>query len=412
MNTSEKKSLMLDFGGGSDPFNAVSLQTTDLNKEEETDDNVADDTSSQQEDKNGDRSQEDTTVVDDSTADDQETDSDVDETDDASSTDPVEGEDEDDVNLYFHIGSELKKDSFLPDDFEIDGKIDGVTLKEKIKSKLREEIEPQIKAEYQQELTNQGYSEQDLIVARAIRQGVDPRLLSTASMYETFAGTADDSDLASKEQVIAQMYRTRGFNEAEVANLIKVAKVNEDDDDSKISPEFEKLFQDSKQFFGGKYGEFVKAQDEQNAELRKAAVVAEQQTEQLFNSILSTKKVLGINIDPDHVKSFDEGIRRKGIVEVNGQRYQATELQKFLYDFQSNDEMKLLSFYLHKFREQQKDSIKKEAMKEVESDFMKSYKQRVVKKNTVSKNERKLREQVDAQKQKGQPLFLDFSKQR
>jgi hypothetical protein len=416
-NEGGKKSMMIDFGTGADPFNAVQFHEKPLTDEhpqeqeqqEQEDPDVDDDTSSQTTIDIEDADQEDST--DESDSDDKSSQTDESDTEDNidSETDTADDGDDDedsDVNLYYHIGNELKNDSFLPDDFEITDDIDGATLKQSVKTKLREELEPAIRQEFQQTLVNEGYNEQDLLVARAIRQGVDPNLLSTASMYETYANISDDISDSEKETVISQMYRSRGLQGDEIANLIKIAK---GDEEEKVGEEFDKLFLDSKTFFEGKYGEFIKAEEERNSQLQEQAVINLQKTNELINGVISNRKLGDVTMSPQQAKDFEDAIRKPGVVDISGQKYQSTELQKFLYDFQTNDELKLLTFFLHKFRDQQKDQLKKEAKKEVESEFMNSYKQRVVK-SKASKNQRKVKETIDAQKKKGNSIFLDFSK--
>lgn len=381
---------MLDFGNGGNPFNAVSVSQEDIVEETpDLEENI-----------------EDPDDLDDIINDD--IDPSIDEADD-DLDDIEEGDDSDDqYNPYYELGSEFKKDLFLSEDIEITEDIDGLTLKEKIKDSFKKQLEPQIKAEYDQALAAQGYDEKHLLISRALIQGVDPRLLSEASMYETFANVSDDIDISQKELIISQMYRARGFQESEIKNQIRIAK-GDDSEDGIVGEEFDNLFNSSKKFFEGKYSEFVEQEEIRNRELKKQAEQAVRKSNELIRSVISNKQIKDFKISEDHTREFEDSIRKANIVDINGQKYQATELQKFLYDFQIDDELKLLAFYQYKFREQQKQELKKEVKKEVESEFMKSYKSKIIKQK-ASKNKRRNNQHEGSTEKKGNSFFIDFSK--
>lgn len=396
----QKRQIMLDFGAGNNPFNAVTVSEQELQEEEqletpqdEVDEDIQDPPTEEVHEEVSDPVEEISTEEEVS-----------DEGDEVEEDDTPEEEDED-INLYYHLGTEFKNDSFLSEDVDIPEDIDGITLKQTIKNKLREELEPEIRQEFQQALANEGYVEQDLIVARALRQGVDPRLLSLSSMYEMYSNVPDDSEVNVKEDVIVNMYRTKGnLDEEEIRTLVSSLK---DDDDP--TEEFEKRFKSAKDFFQGKYSEFVEQQRAHDAELQKQAQDYARQFENLVNSSISNKNIGGMVMSDSQAKQFEDAIRKPEVFDINGQKYQATELQKFIYDFQASDELKLAVFFLHKFKDQAAEQLKKQVKKEVESEFMKPYKQRIIKKSTASKNKQKVREQLNKQKGKKQ-TFLDFSK--
>lgn len=391
------KQFTLDFGSGNDPFNAITYQEKEISTSEDLPD---DDTPLQ------------TDTIDEADEDHRdpvtsEEEEEIDEEDDVS-IDEGDSSDDEDLNIYYHIASDLKQDTFLPEDFEVSKDIDGTGLKQAIKSKLRDELTPGVEQELYQAMQSKGYNEHDLVIARALRQGVDPRLLSTASMYETYASMSDDIDISQKEAVISQMYRSRDFHENEILNQISIAKkAGEDEDDlSKL----EELYQESKRFFKGKYEEFVNQENERNDELESQAAENARKANELINGIIGNKSIGGYGMTAEQAKEFESSIRKPNVIEIDGQKYQATELQKFLYDFQINDEIKLLTFFLHKFRDQQKEQIKKQVKKEVEEEFMGEYKQKIIKKNNkASKNNKVIKEEL--QRQSNQ-FVLDFSKQR
>jgi hypothetical protein len=407
-NPTNKNEFILDFGSQGSPFEAVKV------KQDESEANIADDADDLNEDIAEDVNIDDDTGSDNDDADDgdseefeEEENADAnsggsDDSDDADAdTDGESEEGDDDLNIYYHIASDLKNDNFLGEDFEISKDIDGTSLKESIKTRLKSELEPSIKNEVHQELINLGYSDEDLLVARAIRQGVDVRLLSTASMYETYSKMANDASDTDKESVISGMYRARGFNEDEIKNQINISKDDE-------NPTFDKLYKDSKEFFAGKYGEFVAQENTRNEEIQAQQSQSTKQTNDLINRVVSEKKILGRAITADQARGFEDSLRKPTeIIEVNGQKYSATEAQKFLYEFQTNDELKLLAFFLHKFKDEHTAQIKKDAKKSVEKDFLDGYKNRVVRKKP-SKN-KNISKQLDDRKDKSNSYMIDLT---
>lgn len=314
--------------------------------------------------------------------------------------------DEEDDNVYYYVAQQFKEDGFLPDDLEVSKTIDGLAISKAYKEKLRSDLEPVIRNEVHQELLNEGYSQHDLVIARAIRQGIDPRVLSAASMYEMYASIGEDADTNQKEDVIRQMYRTRGFNEDEIASLLSKTQ----GDGEEAQKVLKQKFNEARSYFSQKYNAFVEEENARAEESKKQASENLRKANELINQVISSREILGEKMTTAQAKEFEDAIRKENqVVEMNGQKYRATELQKFLYDFNSSDELKLLVFKLLKFRDQEKEQLKKEAEKTVESEFLKGYKQRIVKKK-ASKNE-KLKSKMSEVKKTNNSYFIGFNQQ-
>lgn len=371
-------SFVLDFGSEGSPFSSVVVEPEEVEDEvEEVEDEVED-------------SVEDSEKVEET---------EIEEEEESEESEEQEDEGDDDINVYYHIGKELQADSFLPEDFEIAEDVDPQTLKENIKQKLREQMEPAIKSEVYQNLVEMGYSEQDLVIARALRQGVDPRMLSTASMYETMATMPDDSDSPTKKSVISQMYRARGFNDREIETLVKTAEEDENID---------LLYNESRQFFKGKYDQFLEEQEKVAQEREAAARQQSREANEKINAAIRERKIMDLEMTPEQAKQFEDAIRKQDqIVEVNGQKYRASEIQDFLYRFQADDTMKLYAFFLYKFKDEFKNSAKQVAKKEVEEDFLKGYQQRMIKKAKASKNRKTVKK--EPVKTVGNTYILDMT---
>ena len=87
-------------------------------------------------------------------------------------TDGEDGE----VNPYFYLGQQLREDGFL--DMEIGNDVDGLSIYNAYREKLKKDAEPQVRQEIVSALQAEGFDSQDLLYARAIRQGVDLPLTS------------------------------------------------------------------------------------------------------------------------------------------------------------------------------------------------------------------------------------------
>ena len=48
---------------------------------------------------------------------------------------------------------------------------------------------------------------------------------------------------------------------------------------------------------------------------------------------------MGVEMDAEQAQEFNDAIRKSSPVEIDGKRYEATELQKFLYDYETSDEI-------------------------------------------------------------------------
>lgn len=312
-----------------------------------------------------------------------------------SQSDAGEG-DSDEPTLYYFIQEELKKDGFLPEDVEFDKKVDGMTVYKAFTEKLKADSEPVIRQEIHQALLDDGYSPDDLVIARAIRQGVDYRLLSDATRFQTFATLPDTVDDTDKVQVVTQMYRDRQFNDDEIKAQIKITE-EQDLLDTK--------FAEAKKYFGGKYNTFVEAENQRVEQRKQAAIDNAKKAVELINKVVTSREIRGESLTPAQAKEFEAALKQEShLVDVNGVKYRATEFQKFYTDFQNDDELKLLVFKMFKFRNNDKEAVKTEAKKEVEREFLSGYKQTKVKDARVEKT-KEVAEHSNNQNANGRTFF-------
>lgn len=308
----------------------------------------------------------------------------------------VEGED-DDASLYWYIQKELKKEGFIDESQEFDKKVDGMTVYNAYKEKIRADIESEVRQAAVEALMAQGYNENDLLVAQAIRSGFDTRLLTEASMYEVYASMDDDTDYDDKISVITQMYRQRGFTEDEVQSQIDKAE-----QDDKVDEYFSK----SKSFFNNKFGEFKETVRQQEEIQRKNAEQVVKNAEALINRVVTSQELFGEKLTPSQAKELNDSIRTTShMVEVEGVKHRVSELQKFILDFQNDPEFRLYAFKLFKFRDSDKGVMKSQAKREVEEEFFKGYKQRVIK---SEKLQEKIKKSELSQQKQGTRFLLDL----
>ena len=318
-----------------------------------------------------------------------------------SSDDTTSDDTDSEVNPYFYLQQQLKSEGFISDDIEFDQRVDGMSVYNAYKEKLKTDIEPVVKQEVLAQMAQVGYNESDLMIARAIRQGVDPRLLSTVSAYEVYATMPDTVDDDQKVAVVRSMYQARGLNKNEIDNLIKVAE---------DTVTLDNVFAESKNFFGNKYHEFIKQEEERFSVEQQIAQQEVLKTKQLITNVITSQEVMGEKMTRNQAKALEDAIYKESeVVEIQGNRYRATEMQKFLLEFENNPEMKLYMFKAWKFRDQEKDQIKAQTKKEVETEFLQGYKTRVVQSQKATKN-KALKDKLETNRQHSNSFFIDVSK--
>lgn len=313
----------------------------------------------------------------------------------------VPSEEEADVNPYFYLAEELHKDGFIPEDLELSNDIDGMTVYNAYKQKLKADAEVQVRQEVMQALQSEGFNDHDLILARAIREGVDLRLLSEASMYEMYANMPEEVDTNQKQDAIRQMYRNRGLEDNEIDTLLSNASADENVDE---------LFNQSRQYFNNKYSQWRQTEEQRSQQLREQAKQQADQVNQLIKNVIQSQRVMGEEFTPAQAKELEEAIYTPNVTfEAGGNTVKGTELQKFLYEWETNPELKLYLFKKYKFREQETENIKRKVKREVEEDFLKGYKTKVLQDKKRSKGASVKKQLDDVKSAKGRSFMVDLS---
>lgn len=276
-------------------------------------------------------------------------------------------EDEEDINPYFYLSSKLKSDGFLLEEFDPKENVSGLEVYDAYRKKLQKELEPRITQEVYNKLQSEGVTSEDLLVARAIRQGVDIALLSESTMHERYASLNDKSDRDSKLNSIRAMYQSRKFSTKEIENLVNIATADDDEN-------LDDYFSESTQFHKSRWQHFQQEEKER--------VIREEQTQQaqldaaekLVNKIFTARELLGDKLDEQESAILREGIYSPtDRLDIGGQEYTVSKLYKFNYELETNPELKLWLFKKYLTRGMELDSLRKEVTKELEDDIMKAY---------------------------------------
>lgn len=309
--------------------------------------------------------------------------------------DPPEEEVESEPNPYYYLSGQLKSDGFLPDEFEATEDVAGIDVYNAYRKKLETELGPQIEQEVYTKLENQGINQNDLVIARALREGVDVSLLSEATMHERYANTPNTVSESEKIEAIRAMYKSRNFSDREIENQISIATaVNEETEKSLI----DEYFAESKEFHNNKWDSF------KNQEQQRAALAEQQQrqeleaAENLVRSVLAEKTVFGEKLSEKESAILRDAIYSPSdTIEYEGKQYSVSKLYKFNYLLGSDPELKLWLFKKYLFKDTDLESIKTEVEKEMEADMLKAY-ELSVKKDLKAKNDKNLNKKLEETK--------------
>ena len=305
-------------------------------------------------------------------------------------------EDDSEVNLYYYMAQQLKKDGELPEDFEFDENIKPLDIYSTYLENIKQDAEVDIRKEVYNKLAQEGVNEADLQYAKLIRSGVDINSLSQASYYERNANVdIESADTSSKSNLIKNMYQDKGTDSEAIEIIVANAEI-----DDKLDHFAEK----AKEYFGTKYNELVereqnaaKLRDETNEQITKDRI-------KKVDSLLKSGKILDENIED--VKDFKKAMYERNVTqEVDGNMYALSELEKFIYDFDNDPEIKLWAFKKFKYRNTDSEKAKQEAKAEVEKEFFEGYKQAVEKPSRKSVSNQAIKKEAEKKAKQGLTIF-------
>lgn len=271
-------------------------------------------------------------------------------------------------NVYRSLGNFLKKDGLFPEEIEIPEDADANFIKNNLKTTLESSLRDEVYTNVMQELSQQGINEHHLNMAMLLASGEDPNAISEVGRIQKYAELKLD-DLAENEDyedslktVIRSMYLDKGLNEKEAERMIKAAEIDD---------ELEKVFEDEAVPYHKKRYEAI-VQDTRRRQQEQIEFQKQQRkmAEDTVNNILTQKTVKGEKFDDETAKQLHSAIwvPNQVVEDQNGQRYQLTELQKFLHEFETDLELKIYMFKKWKFNESNKVDTKK-IREDIEKEF-------------------------------------------
>lgn len=274
---------------------------------------------------------------------------------------------------YELFAKDLIRDGWFDETFEVKRGLTGNDIKAAFGSKLRKELEPTIKEQVLNELREMGASPEDIKLAQLMRQGTDINVLQNkVVLYDRLKNKVKDAPEEYKEAAVYHMYAEQGYKDRDIKTLIENAKEKEGAIDA--------LYDESTQVFSEMYDGFVQQQEAAYNENRRKYLENIERENNHVKSQLSKGEIYGEKIDKQLAKEIERGIfEATEVFENNGQRQAVTQFQKFIHEFNTNPEIRVLAFKNYQFPKESSKNVKKEIKKELEEDFLKGYKTNVVK---------------------------------
>lgn len=281
-----------------------------------------------------------------------------------------EGGSEAEPGFGYFLAKQLQSDGNLGDDFEITAETDI----DEVYSRFRQDNIDKFKQEAyniaQQELVRQGISPEELTYARAIRNGIDPSMLSAPAMHRRFSGLTEEATESERLASVRAMYQSRQFSDVEAERLITAAKADD---------QFDAMYAEATQYHGGKWQEFKQAESQHAAAVEKERQRRELESQQLISRIFNDRKLLGRKLTTEQTQQLHNDIyATTEVVTVNNQQHAATPFQKFLYEFNSNEELQLFAYLSWKSKDGDNAIAELATRESANTNFLKQYEEKIL----------------------------------
>jgi hypothetical protein len=284
---------------------------------------------------------------------------------DADGGEPTDAEDEPEDNVAYYLAMQMKSDGSLPEDFDVDEDITTEALYTAFRQANYQTIQEEVVADVRRQLTDAGVSQQELMYARAIHNGIPLDTLSAASVHNRYGQLTDDAEDSHKAESIKAMHGSRGLTTAESQRLIDAAENNDELDD---------LFRDATTFHKNQFKKFQEEERAQAQAIAQERQRTEQQQNAIIDAVVTQRKVMGRAIPEKQATRLRNDIyQQTEVVMIDGQRYPATKFQKFLFDFADNPEVKISAYLAHQSAPDLQDQAVDAAKAGLEKNFLDSY---------------------------------------
>lgn len=289
---------------------------------------------------------------------------------------------EDDVNYTFFLANALKEKGILNVD-NIPEDIEEEEVLELYKEAHQERIRADIEAEISTALQSRGITDDHLTMAMAIQAGYPPEFLMEQNRYKYYSSLPEDVDIEDKKQVITEWYKYRNLYEDEIKEKLDELEL----DDDKLETNFKR----AKDTFKYLDQEFEKQVRQEALERERIAFEIQEKNRRLLQSVRTTGEIAGEKMSRPQLEQFEKGIfLRDQMLEINGQVYQASKFDKFLYDIQNNFEAQLLAYKLFTMRDVDRQALEQQIESKTEEKLLGGLKTAIEKKykGTIKKGDK------------------------
>jgi len=283
-----------------------------------------------------------------------------------------------DENFIKSLANQVKSEGYLPEDFEFkDGEnVSLHSIKEAFIQRNRESIKSEIYKEVGIELQNAGINESNISTLRALENNVPLDEIYLVDKYRKLSTLKEDTDKDSKLKSVKEMYTARNLDEDEIDNLVSELEI----DDDKLNSAFEK----STNYFLNAINNFDSEQVRLESERVNKLMAIRKENETILDKAINKGELYNEKLSPTEMSGIKSAINNKDTTIVHeGKEYKVGAFEEHLYKFNNSFEYQLYLFKLQRFKDLQKDKIKKEINDENNKDFLSSY-ERAIKKQTKS----------------------------
>lgn len=266
------------------------------------------------------------------------------------------------ANLIPLLAAQLKKEGVLPDDFEITKDIDDKAIYQTYKESVQERVYSEIISEVQNRLTQEGFTEQSLKMAKMLGNGVKVEDLEGLMSYDQilnqkYEGPDDKENLKIVRKFLEETTKSKKV----VDRTIDQATLDED--------EFKELFEESKEYFKSKKDEeeeYLEQIAARNEAFRKETLRRNQEAikQTLETGVIKGSKIPNVNKFRDSLTTPTE------VVELQGEKRNVSKLGKFLLDFNNDPELQLWAFNQYLFGNEIIQNEKEDSKKEGEVNLL------------------------------------------
>lgn len=298
-------------------------------------------------------------------------------------------------NIGFYLAKQLQVDGYISEDFDPKEDISRDEVYQAVRDGLYETIQSEAVSDLQQQLQREGVTREMLTYARAIQNGIDLQTLNAASVHTRYAKMELTEDLPYEDKVsaIKAMHSARGLSEKDSDRLIS---------SSEGAGELDADFKESTTFHKTKVKEFEQQEARHAEKIEEERKRVETLQINAINKAVQQRSVLNQTLTPEQAGALRDDIYTQNqVVSINGQSYNASAYQSWLYQFENDPEVKLQAFISYKYRDRAQEVAEATAKAKIEKNFLDDYTVLSAKKETrkqIDKTEKKETKKVETPK--------------